>query len=185
MSDTTALRMTSAITVLAILGAPIGALWVQRIGDDKRAQRLRRETVFKTLWANRARPVWVTRVDALNMIEIEFHGERAVVAAWKELFGHYKFDYKAAGIAEAEQTRRHIEKYGKLLFEMSKVLGYDLQETSIRDDVYRPDIHGRFDEIEMETRSLTRDILQALKNMDALPMKIVKDEASTNKHLPL
>jgi len=173
MTETAALWWTSGLTIAAIIAAPITALWVQRKGDDRRASKTRREAIFRVLWTNRARPAYLARVDALNMIDVEFFGEQKIIDAWADLFAHYKTDYQADGISEAEQTRRQIEKYATLLYEISQSLGYKIGKTHIRDDIYRPDIHNEFDAIDLQTRRLTRDILAEIAKKDALPVRFL------------
>jgi hypothetical protein len=107
------------------------------------------------------------------MIDVEFFGEQKIIDAWEDLFAHYKTDYKADGISDAEQTRRHVEKYATLLYEIGQSLGYNIGKTHIRDDIYRPDIHNEFDVIELQTRRLTRDLLVSLDAMDALPVRFM------------
>jgi hypothetical protein len=173
MTDASVLWWTTGLTVVAIIAAPMTALWVQRKGDDDRAAKARKEAIFRTLWTNRARPAYLARVDALNMIDVEFFGEQKIIDAWADLFAHFKTDYKAEGVTEAEQTRRRIEKYATLLYEISQSLGYTIGKTHIRDDIYRPEIHNEYDEIELQTRRLTRDTLAALNKMDALPVRFM------------
>lgn len=181
MTNDSVLWWTAGLTVVAIIAAPITALWAQRKGDDRRAARARKEAIFRTLWTNRARPAYITRVDALNMIDVEFFGERKVLDAWADLFAHYKSDYKGDGVSEAEQTRRHAEKYATLLYEISQSLGYTMGKTHIRDDIYRPDIHNEFDAIDLQTRRLTRDMMVALNSMEALPVRFVSPNGDPAK----
>jgi hypothetical protein len=173
MNEASVLWWTTGLTVVAIIASPITALWVQRKGDDRRASRARKEAIFRTLWTNRARPAYLVRVDALNMIDVEFFGEQKIIDAWADLFAHYRADYKAEGVSETERTHRHKEKYATLLYEISQSLGYKIGKTHIRDDVYRPDIHNEFDEIELQTRRLARDTLVAINAMDAIPVRFM------------
>jgi hypothetical protein len=184
MTEVETLWCTGLLSVVAIIVAPITALWVQRKGDDHRALRKRREEIFRALWINRARPIYLARVDALNMIAVEFHGQRKVIDAWADLFAHYKTDYAARGSSEAEQTRLHLDKYATLVYEIGQVLGYEFGKTQIRDDIYRPELHGKFDELEIETKYVTRDLLKALNAMDALPVRWVKSPDSPGEDEP-
>ena len=77
-NDSNVLWWTATINALAVFSAPAIALWVQRRLDDGRAAQTRRQEIFKTLWVNRRRPYWVARVDALNMIDIEFYKFKSV-----------------------------------------------------------------------------------------------------------
>lgn len=155
--------------------APLAALWVQRKKEDLKAIKERRQTIFNALWVNRRRQFWVARVDALNMIEIEFVGEKKVLDAWQELFAHYvRQDHP--GLNDDQIFHEREELFATLLYEVSQVLGYKFSRTHVRDNIYRPTLHGKFDEIEFETRQL---ILNLLKR-DALPVRFVGDSVPTS-----
>ena len=106
------------MNVLAILAAPVTALWIQRKGDQNGARQERREKIFKTLWVNRRRPFYIARVDALNMIDVEFFGETKVVDAWQDLFAHYRDPHP--GLNDAQIDREREDKYATLLHEISR-----------------------------------------------------------------
>jgi hypothetical protein len=158
---------TGTINVLAIIAAPIAALWLQRNRDQKQALENRREQVFKALWVNRRRPFYLARVDALNMIDLEFFGEQKVLDAWADLFAHYV--NKHPGLNENQVVQEREDKFATLLYEMSQVVRYKFGKTHIRDNVYRPELHNKFDEIEFETRNRILDLLKT----DALPVRFV------------
>jgi hypothetical protein len=167
MSDASAFWITGLLTVAAIFAAPITVLWVQGKRDEKKALRLRREQIFKALWVNRRRQFYVARVDALNMIDIEFFGEQKVIDAWQDLFAHYVQEHP--GLNDEQIFREREEKFATLLFEISQVLGYKFGRTGIRDNIYRPILHGEFDNIEVETRRMVHELLKS----DALPVRFV------------
>jgi hypothetical protein len=176
MSETYVLWCTALITVVAIVIAPITALWAQRKSDDRRALKERRENIFKTLWVNRSRPFYLARIDALNMIDVEFFGKAKVIDAWADLFAHYCAPPQGATDAQIAQARE--EKYATLLYEISQVLHYEFGKTHIRDNIYRPTLHQEFDGIELETRRRILDLLRG----DALPIRFVNNQSvGTNK----
>ena len=167
----TILWSTAGINALAVLAAPAIALWAQRQLDRGKAARDRKQDIFRTLWVNRRRPGYFSRVDALNMIDIEFYSNKPVRDAWDNLFAHYKDKHPGFNDDQIEQQRNEL--FTTLVFEMSKILGYDLGIAQIRDNIYRPELHNTFDAIEFETRSR---ILELLKT-DALPVHFVQDIA--------
>jgi hypothetical protein len=167
MVETTVLWTTAALNVIAILAAPITALWVQGKRDESKAQRERRDTIFKALWVNRRRQSSVARVDALNMVDVEFFGERQVQDAWQALFAHYC--NQPQGLNEEQIFREREELFATLLFEISQVLGYKFTRTHIRDNIYHPTLHGKIDQVDLETRVLFNELLKK----DALPIRFV------------
>lgn len=74
------------MTVLAVVAGPILALYIQSKLNIGREKRERRTHVFKTLMATRATRLSADHVVALNMIDVEFYGnkteDKAVIRAW-------------------------------------------------------------------------------------------------------
>lgn len=167
MHETTVLWVTGCLSVVAIMAAPLAALWVQREKEEAKALRDRRQAIFNALWVNRRRQFWVARVDALNMIEVEFVGEEKVLNSWQELFAHYSHEHP--GLNSDQIFKEREELFATLLYEISQVLGYKFSRTHVRDNIYRPVLHFDYDNIEMETRKLVLDLLKG----DALPVRFI------------
>ena len=165
---------TGAINALAVLVAPFIAVWVQRRIDRYKAGQDRKQAIFNALWVNRSRPYYISRVDALNMIDIEFYKNKPVRDAWSDLFAHYRATHQ--GLTDQQIAQERVERYTTLLYEMSKTLGYSLGRSEIRDGVYRPEFHDTFELIDFETR---KAVLELLKR-DALPVRFVDASPNTN-----
>lgn len=74
------------LTIVAILIAPLAALWIQGKLDERKEARKRRLDIFKTLMATRASVLSQEHIRALNMIDTEFYGKkkyRGVIKAWR------------------------------------------------------------------------------------------------------
>jgi hypothetical protein len=173
MQESTVLWVTGILSVLAIVIAPITALWIQRKTEEYKAQNTRRQAIFKALWVNRRRQFWLARVDALNMIDVEFIGHEKVLDAWQELFAHYvRTDHPGT---EDQIFNEREELFATLLYEISKVLKYKFGRTYVRDNIYRPILHGEMDAMEIQNRRLINNLLKS----DALPVRFVRSEAPT------
>lgn len=173
MAETTVLWATGLLSVLAIMAAPISALWIQRKIEDDKALRQRRQAIFDALWVNRRRQFWIARVDALNMIDIEFIGHQRVLDSWQALFAHYvRNDHPGT---EDQIFNEREELFATLLYEMSQILKYKFSRTYVRDNIYRPILHGEMDVMEVETRRLINGLLKS----DALPVRFVGVGAPT------
>src|SRR5690349_11944146 len=81
------MTLSEILSVIAVLLSPLIALQVSEVLQRRREKRQRRLHVFKTLMATRASGLAPDHVQALNMIDIEFHGSdarsKAVLNAWK------------------------------------------------------------------------------------------------------
>jgi hypothetical protein len=168
MAEASVLWTTGLTSVAAILASPLITLWVQRRLDEGKALKERRETIFRALWVNRRRQFYLVRIDALNMIDVEFYGEAKVRDAWEDLRAHY-FRKEHPGLNGDQIVAEREEKFATLLFEISQVLGYKFGKTAIRDNIYRPQFHNQVDEIELETRTRILELLRS----DALPVRFV------------
>lgn len=171
MAEENVLWATGVMSVAAIIASPLITLLVQRHQERAKALRDRREAIFRALWVNRRRPFYLARVDALNMVEVEFYGETKVQDAWEDLRAHY-FRKEHRGLNDEQIGTEREEKFATLLFEISRVLGYKFGRTAIRDNIYRPAFHNEIDEIEIETR---RRVLALLRS-DALPVRFASAE---------
>lgn len=154
---------TDWLTIAAILIGPILAVQAQRILEGLRDKRNRRLGVFHTLMATRAARVSHQHVQALNQIDIEFYGrkalgvriqtgaEKAVSNAWRIYSDHLN---NRPSDSELSRWVEDGDKYlAKLLFEMSRALGYDFDEVQIRRNVYSPIAHGKLEAQETTIRT--------------------------------
>lgn len=157
------------------MAAPVSALQIQRKIEEEKALRLRRQAIFNTLWVNRRRQFWIARIDALNMIAIEFVGQQGVLDAWEALFAHYVKNTHPGSQEQIFNEREGL--YADLLYEMSKVLKYRFSRTIIRESAYRPEFHSEMDTMEVETR---RSLHQLLK-LNALPVRFVGAETNPTR----
>ena len=65
-------------TIAAVFLGPIAAVLITRLIDNYRLRSDRRIDVFRTLMRTRKMKLTPEHVGALNVVEIEFHGERKV-----------------------------------------------------------------------------------------------------------
>lgn len=133
--------MKDWFTILAILAAPWIALWIQAKLDDRKEAKKRRLDIFKTLMATRATPLSQTHIKALNMIDIEFYENkkyRSVRKTWRAYL-HVRIKHTVNNDAEMIQFNKDCEEtLTNLLVAMGESLGYDFDETHIRESIYKP-----------------------------------------------
>jgi hypothetical protein len=159
-----------ALITATILG-PILAVqaqkWVERATESLR----RRQWIFSTVMTNRATRLSDENIKALNAIDLEFRPrafrpskkDRAVVSAWRTLFGELNQGLRAAGPNPDQATinawhDRCSEYFVRLESAMSAALGYSFTDEELRRGIYYPQAH-----LERETAQLA--ILQNLKRL--------------------
>jgi hypothetical protein len=141
--------------VFATLFGPIFAVLMTRYLDEKRQIKERRMTVFRALMGTRKAVLSPDRVTALNMIEIEFYGIQPVQQAYRDVMNHINHP-KPVPETWGEQQRKYITK---LMSEIGKILGYELQQLDVLDGGYHP--QGIFD-IELEQQAVRRSLIEVL-----------------------
>ena len=158
------------INVIAILAAPIIAVWVGQRLQDRAEKRKDKMAVFKAIMTDRYG--WSREtVLALNSIPIVFSGDKPVRDSWKEY-------YRLLCIQDPnlmEQKQRNEALYS-LLGEMAIVLGY---ETSINwNDIQNPYIpKGMADSFDNAT-AIQRQMAFILQHMAA---SVPNGQATTKK----
>ena len=161
--------MTDWLTILAILLGPIIAVQLTRYLDNKKEERERKLSVFKTLMATRAYTISWDHVVALNRIDLEFDKknskEKAVIDSWKaylDLLGDKSLSPEQWGV-------RRIDLLIELLHTMAQVLDYDFDKTHIKNSSYSPMAHGT---IEEEQRLLRVGLLEVLAGQRSIPITL-------------
>ena len=168
------------IMVSAILLAPILAVQIQKHLELIREKRKRKLNIFHTLMATRGNKISQSHVQSLNMIDIEFYGnkifgiqkqnndEKAIVEAWKlyhdQLNTKYDEDELAVWIAKCDDL------FVELLYKMSKGLGYDFDKVQLKRGIYTPIAHG---EQEIALITIRDQLVKILTGNQPLPMSIV------------
>lgn len=173
------------LVVIAILSAPIIAIRIQTILENRNVKKERQMKLFRTLMKTRATPLSYSHVEALNVIGIEFHKKNKIIEAWKLLldnFEHYPQDtadqdYKTK--LEAS-SRKSVELLTDLLYEMAKELKYDFDKVHLKRGAYIPKGHA---EMEMEQFIIRKYLLDLFSGKTPMPIKIVSssEEKQTKK----
>jgi len=135
--------------VIATFAGPVFAVLVTRHIDNARQVRDRRLNVFRTLMATRRTFLSPEKVIALNMVEIEFYGIRTVQDVHRDVMAHIN----APRPLPQDWEERHRTLLTRLLSEIAKVLGYQLQQLDVLEGGYYP--QGLAD-IEVEQQAVRR-----------------------------
>lgn len=180
--------MLETLTILAIVLGPILAILVSRKLDKEREQNARKMEIFRILMRTRRTPMWAEHVGALNLVEIEFKDDEAVLSAWKELFEHFANTH-ARGREEAvpngsspEETNR-IDKIfydrlaqerqrllAKLLHAIAQCMNFKAEQLEIFEGGYTPQ---GWEETELEQRAIRRFAIDLYAGRAAVPVAVL------------
>lgn len=178
------MTLNNWLVIIAIITGPILAIQIQNLIGNRKTKRNRQMAIFRTLMTTRATPLSYPHVEALNMIDIEFHKKKKIVEAWKLLLDNFEDypQYKADKDYYAKldaSNKKSIELLADLLYEMAKELKYDFDIVHLKRGAYGPRGHS---EIEMEQFIIRKSLIELFSGKTAISVKIIKnDETSQAK----
>jgi hypothetical protein len=186
MSDAIVLGIA---TILAVILAPAIAVEVQRRLQLRAEKRGRRIWIFKALMATRASRISTEHVTALNMIEVEFHGDekggKEVVYAWRSYLDHLNTPPSPPEDPPGTWQRRSEELFVSLLFKMATALDYSFDEVLLKKGYYAPRGHGELEDDQFLMRKGLVSLLtrKAALRMDVDSFPYSEDEAKEQQKL--
>lgn len=158
-----------ATAVAAVLG-PLIAISVTRMSDDRKEVRDRQMAIFRTLMRTRKMPIHIEHVGALNLVEIEFVTEPAVLNAWREYLKNLGEPYPAQATEpiQAQFQKRRDLLLTKLISEIAKALKFEVEQMDIFEGNYIP--QGWNDD-DFEQRLVRKGLIDVLHGRRPLLMQ--------------
>lgn len=160
------------ISIMALIGGPIGAVELERWLSDRHEKRNRRLAIFKNLMMYRVTPLAPQFVQSLNLVDLEFDGdnpkEKAIRDRWRILLDHFN-NYSAAKDPVEKTSELSIE----LLKAMSAYFDYEFDEVYLKRGAYYPKF---FQDVELEQHALRRKILEVLDGNRRVPVGVFEQK---------
>ena len=157
--------------VAIVLATLIGPFLAVLVAEERRRwidSRTRKVHIFRTLMATRSATLAANHIEALNLVEVEFHSsrsrEREVVEAWRLYRAHL---YDHAYPRETWESRR-ADLMVDFLHSMAVALGYSYDKATIKQGAYYPVGYGDAEKDNLDIRKMW---LQVLRGERQLPMK--------------
>ena len=162
------------LTLIALFAGPVIAVIIARNMDARRAKRERRMDIFRTLMRTRRSRLMPDHVGSLNLVEIEFKDETAVITEWKAYFEHLGIDHPKRTEEQVKdemtqaEKQRCFDKYderiakerekllAKLLHAIAKVLDFKIEQLEIFEGGYVPQGWG---DIENQQAAIRRFVV--------------------------
>lgn len=173
------MTLNEALTIIAILTAPLVAvqvsLWLQKRKQKVEDLKNRKMWIFRVLMATRRDVLSKDHINALNLIDVDFHGKeqkfKDVVAAWKLYIDHLENKELLDGSKEAWGSKSQ-DLLHELLYKMSISLDYDFDIATIKKTSYSPQA---FADEEERARILKDAFTSLLAGKLSLPVRLVSD----------
>lgn len=159
------IKITDIIMVVAIVAGPIIAVRITEVMRHRKDARDRKVHIFRTLMATRSAQLAAMHIEALNLVELEFHStkhqERRVLDAGRLYVDHLR-DYL---YPKETWVARKNELLVDLLYEMSVALGYNFDKVQIKAGSYYPSGYEEAEYENLQTRKLWLEILKGNKKL--------------------
>ncbi|HEV7486541.1 MAG TPA: DUF6680 family protein [Thermoanaerobaculia bacterium] len=158
------------LTIAAILAGPMSVFLLQRWRESVREKRQRKSWVFRELMVTRGARLSQRHVDALNSIDLEFHGEEAISETWHRYFDLFSQNPRPTTEEDwADWNRKCDDALVRLLHAISHHLGYGFDEVTIRRNVYVPIAHGQ---LEDDLTAIRKGFVEVLSGTKRIPMDV-------------
>ena len=128
------MKLYEIITLIAILVGPILAVVVQLLAEQRKQTRDQQTATLKMLVGTRHLPSDPAYSAAINMIPVDFNRVSSVMSAYKLYIECIL--YQASPENVQVQNQKILANQTKLIFAITKHLGYDLSETDIQTTAY-------------------------------------------------
>jgi hypothetical protein len=170
------------VIAFATLLGPILAIQAQQWIERGRERKVRKEKVFFSLMATRQERLSSEHVQALNMIDLAFYGQKiftvrwqtkkdkAVIIKWREYFDSLSID--SSKFTEDQNNRLIEDRYNKfisLLHAIAIAQNYEFEILDLRKNTYSPQAHGA---IENEHAAIRSGMAKIFNGKDTLRMEI-------------
>ena len=145
------------ITTAAIVVGPVVAVLVARWLNVSSDTTQRQRAVYRSLMATRRMPLSPQRVEALNVVDVEFAKNKTVLKKFKALNAVYN-DLARWTSTDADvltQVNQDTEdKFADLLSEMGKALGYPYESLDLMRGGYYPKAFETVERQQFDAREL-------------------------------
>ena len=148
------------LTLIAVIVGPITAVAITLWVDGRRRDREQKVIVLRLLLATRHLPADPSFLAAINLIPVEFSEHRDVIKAYNEFIEATK--PRLDGINDEAILRNSSTKLTRLVYEVSRSLGFKLRETDIQTSAYASDGWIRRDNLAQDSQQAMRDIANIL-----------------------
>lgn len=161
-------KVTDVIMITAVLAGPVVAVQITEFLRNLKDSRDRKVHIFRNLMSTRSAQLAPMHVEALNLVDLEFHSQKRqdkrVLDAGRLYMDHLRdrvYPQETWGV-------RKTELLVELLYEMSESLGYGFDKVQIKAGSYFP---AGYEDIENERNEIRKNWLNIVRGKQQLHMK--------------
>ncbi len=176
------------ITTIAIVLGPILAVLAARCLEKNDRSRDRKLAVFRDLMATRQITYSPQHVGALNLVELEYHGDDTVLGPFKDLMELLSDEDRWKQANEDESKLRKVvqdmnDLRAILLNSMAKSLNYQMSDIELMRGGYYPQILGQLDDQRVKANKFVADLSEGrgFVPIGVIDYRTVEQIEATNK----
>jgi hypothetical protein len=162
-----------AATIAAIVIGPIAAVIITSRNEDTKEKRRRKYQTFHTLMKTRRVTLSAEHVTSLNVIQIEFHDDERVIAAFKKYIDNLTLKFPTN--VPKDEIDHFIEVrddvFIELMSEMGRHLGFSLDKRELAKYSYTPQGWVNMEGEQNALRSLAVELLQGKRPLAVAPFQ--------------
>ena len=158
-------------TFIATFLGPLLAVEVSRRRDIERTLYQRKLDVFRTLMRTRLRALSEDYVNALNLIEVEFHDVENVISCWRRFLDMVNSPPASNRDENMFEINRRKKVINEMLGHMSTNLGMKIDRIPVAEGGYNPQGHVDIEQDQDNIRTFYSDIAKGQK---AFPVYLLK-----------
>lgn len=128
---TMTMMIADLATIIALVAGPVLAVYTGRWLEKERVREQQKWKILRDLMRYRSTPLSEERVGALNLIEIEFHDDKEILEAWKNVLGFFG---KPEPESEREKTKFYEERDREQM-RLIELIALKLKVKLDRDDI--------------------------------------------------
>jgi len=154
------MTIVEMLTLIALILGPVSAVAISLWIDGRRKRRDQRLIIVRALLTTRHIVGDPTYSAAINLIPVEFSDNWAVMDAYRAYIEAVRFqpspDNQEAAVAQT------VAKQTRLIFEVTKAMGFRIAETDLQTTAYAADGWIRREMVRIDSEKAMRDIASIL-----------------------
>jgi len=163
------LRWLDIATISAIILGPILAVAIDRLQQRWTDKKRRRLEIFRDLMRTRKARLDPVHVNALNLVDLEFHGRKDVVSAYRSYIGHLSVPMPSPE-GQDQFFEHRADLLVALLYEMGRELGYSYDKRDLERLAYGPVVWNTDQDMQRQNMSLVNELLAGRRALPITPM---------------
>jgi hypothetical protein len=150
------MTLIEALTVAGLIIGPVAAVGITLWVETRRRKREQRIVVLRHLIATRHFPSDPGFLAAINLIPVEFNDSPRVLIAYREFIE--AVGVRLDSVNDEMILRRSATNLTRLIYEISRSLGFGLRETDIQTTAYASEGWVKREALLQDSQQAMRDI---------------------------